>query len=314
MCIAGAVGCLLPLHFQDSYIEETRLSKSLSSIEFTIFSVVCFTLVTPLILDQIIEIIIYASSERNVNSKSYIKMLFVTDIEKMFYIFGVLIVPMITVIPGLDDLAFTYECCVRSQYMLTVGVVIASISRLDKGFWPTMILTISILLLIFGLVGGAFAVNLYENKPVTRICFMLWKYSKFFVLIAAMLLLFICAQHLFKIFRKTKTFLYIIGSREQRKNEVAYSANKNKEDVFILTYIGIIFCTFIFILVVGILMPEVEDLCSFSLILKSLPFACFILFLAVLLMRITKSEMTEAVVSFYTLKFIVYNSVFVVCI
>lgn len=300
ICIGGAISCLLPLYFQESYIEESRLSESLKSIEFTIFCTICFTLATPLILEQIIESIASACSDSNgVSTRISIKILFLTDMEKLFFIFGVLIVPIVTVIPGLQNLAFTYICCLRAQLMLTIGIVTAAYCRYDKGFWPRTIITISILLLTVGLVTAAFATNLYENKPVTRLVYITWNYCYLVILLAAVLLLCVCLHHLIKIFSHNKIIItsYFKNLISMRANKVVRKGS-TKEDIFVGTYIAMIFSTFVFILVVYSINPELVNLGSISLIFASLPFGCFILFLSVLLMRIAKAEMTEAVVSF----------------
>jgi hypothetical protein len=123
MCIVGAISCLLPLYFDDSYIENFELSKSLDTTEFVVFSAVCFALAAPLILDQFIELFMNTRNETNKHSKSIIKVLFATDVEQTIFIFGTLIVPIIALIPNewfhYQNMAFSYVCCVKSQYTVS---------------------------------------------------------------------------------------------------------------------------------------------------------------------------------------------------
>jgi hypothetical protein len=163
-----------------------------------------------------------------------------------------------------------------------------SISRYDKGFWPTTLLTIAILFLMLGLVSAAFVENLYENKPVTYVCYVFWKYKVIFILFSTFILLSVCTHHLLKIFRSTK-------------KEILSDTNKNlmKYDACIVIYIIIIFCTAIYIITVVALNRIIVDMSSTSLVLMSLPFGFLLLILSVLAMRIVKFKMTEAVVSFY---------------
>jgi hypothetical protein len=123
MCIVGAITCLLPLYFYDSYVEDFELSKALDTTEFLVFSAICFALAAPLILDQFIELFMNTRNETNKHSKSIIKVLFATDVEQTIFIFGTLIVPIIAVIPNsrfhYQNMAFTYLCCVRSQHMVS---------------------------------------------------------------------------------------------------------------------------------------------------------------------------------------------------
>jgi hypothetical protein len=200
----GAICCLLPIHYQEFYIEESQLNTALKTIEFTIFSAVCFTLAAPLVINFLIEVIVNATNDRNIHSKSAINVLFLTDIEKLLFIMGVISVPIIAVLPDLNNLALVYACCLRSQFMLTIGIVIASMSRYDKGFWPTLLCTISLILLAFGMISAAFATNLYENNPVTRICHFTWNFSWYFVVLSAVIFLLVCVHYLIKIFRKVK--------------------------------------------------------------------------------------------------------------
>jgi predicted membrane protein len=124
MCIVGATICLLPLHFYDSYAEKFELHKSIRTTEFVIFSTVSLGLAAPLILDFLIDQFIYTSKERNIHSKSIGKVLFVTDVEQIIFIFGTLMVPIIAVIPESSYLShkmtFTYICCARSQYLVSL--------------------------------------------------------------------------------------------------------------------------------------------------------------------------------------------------
>jgi hypothetical protein len=282
MCIVGAVGCLLPLYFQDSYIEDFEISRSLKSQEFYIFCSICFTLTIPLILDQIIEIIIYVRNGRKVRSKSFIKTLIVTDAEKMLFILGVITVPIIVVIPSLQNVAFAYICCLRSQYMLTIGIVITSAGRYNKGFWTTTLLSFSLLLLMLGLLSGAFTTNLYENQTHNNrhITYIFWKYSFYVNVLAGIIFLSVCAHQFVSTFRRIKK-------------------NIEKEDIFILTYIVMHFFAFVFVLIVTVQTPNLIKMDRHSLILVSVPFGFYVLFISVLLMRTVKSEMTEAMVSFY---------------
>lgn len=297
-CILGAIGCLLPLYFEVSYVEKFEISRSLASVEFTIFSAVSFTLTAPLILDQIVELIIYASSnERNIHLKSSIKILFLTDVERMLFVFGVLIIHIITVIP-VNDLYFTYLCCLDCQYVLTVGMVTASINRYDKGFFPTIFLSLSIVFLILSSVIHAFfPTDIFHSYGLPFI----------FNVVSSVLLVGVCLFHLFKIFRKTEisSILYSTYHGIKMESKISYDTNKNKEDVFVVVYIGYILVTcFLMAVVAGVMYPRLMLLGATPLILSSLPFSCFVLFLDVLLMRIAKSEMTDAVVSFHVKDFL----------
>jgi hypothetical protein len=167
-------------------------------------------------------------------------------------------------------------------------------SRYDKGFWPTLLCTISLILLAFGMISAAFATNLYENKPVTRICHFTWNFSWYFVVLSTMIFLLVCVHYLFKIFRKVKKSSSA-NNKGKGRNEIVYFTNS--EDIYVLTYIGIIFAVFIFMIVVAISNPDIIHMGKFPLILASIPFACFIFFLAIMYMRIAQSEMTDAVVS-----------------
>jgi hypothetical protein len=124
MCIVGATGCLLPLHFYDSYVEKFELHKAIHTTEFVVFSAVCFGLAAPLILDFLIDRFVHTSNERKIHSNSIVKVFFATDVEQMIFIFGTLIIPLIAVIPEscyvYQRMTFTFMCCLRSQYMVSL--------------------------------------------------------------------------------------------------------------------------------------------------------------------------------------------------
>lgn len=163
-----------------------------------------------------------------------------------------------------------------------------SISRYDNGFWPTTILTIAILFLMLGQASAAFVENLFHNKPVTFACYLFRQFDALFSLFGVFLLLSVCTHHLIKIFRKTRHE----GTSDTKTNEVTY-------DIFVVMYMALIFGTTIYIVTVGALNKNILDADATLLVLTSLPFGCCLLLLSVLLMRIVKFKMTEAVVSFH---------------
>jgi Ca2+/Na+ antiporter len=163
-----------------------------------------------------------------------------------------------------------------------------SISRYDKGFWPTTLLTIAILFLMLGQVSAAFVENLFHNKPITFAIFIFHKCDVLCSLFGAFIMLSVCTHHLLKIFRKTKNE----ETSDTKTNERTY-------DVFVVMYIALIFGTSIYIITVGALNRNILDVDATLLVLTSLPFGCCLLLLSVLLMRIVKFKMTEAVVSFH---------------
>jgi cation transport ATPase len=229
---------------------------------------------------------------RNVQSVSTIKTIFLSDLERSLFIIGVLLVPGVIVIPNIKIMAFTYCCCQRSQYMMCLGLIITSICRYDKRFWPTVLLPISLLLLFIGLMGGAFSTNLYENKPVSRITSFFW-HNSFFILMASASIFF--AVLFYQVFSIFKNLHYYIKAKSE-------STESSKKDyLFVLAYCGIIITSFIFLVVTSFAkLGNTEDLVHLNevdLILSSSPFVLFLLLLSVLLMRIAKSEMTDAVLA-----------------
>jgi len=223
MCIAGAIGCVLPLNFQESYIEDFPFATSMMTLEFYIFCAVCFTLATPLILDQIVDMIIHLSTETNI-ARTRAKILFLSDIEISLFLTGFLIVPIIAVIPDLQNPAFTYTCCLRSQFMLTFGTVITALSRYDEGFWPSMLLSLSLLLFMVSLIMAAFSTNLNENEPVTRATNIAWNIWPYIALLAALLVLVVCIYHVVKIMKQTRnsTIIYFINLFRKAKKQSSH--------------------------------------------------------------------------------------------
>jgi hypothetical protein len=293
LCIVGACSCLLPLYIQDSYVENTKLSRSLNTIEFTAFSACCISLAAPLLLNQIIDRFLQTFGKKScIGIKSSVKVLFATDIEQLIFIFGVLVVPIITLFPleFHHDTAFLYICCVKSQNILSVGIVMISIGRYDKGFWPTLLISVALLFQILGIVIAAFVANLYEQKPVTRLTSICRNYDIFMNIAASIIFWTLCAHHMVKIFRRKKSEADPVKP-DTIKKAVTY-------DFFMVAYIAGIFAVSIYMVIVGLYNPHVVDLTVSALILSSLPFGICILFLEVFLMRIVKFDMTEVVVSF----------------
>jgi hypothetical protein len=278
----------------DSYIEDNELSRSLSTTEFKFFSAVCFTLAIPLVLDQIIDKIMYKGNIRS--KKSSVKGKYATDAEELIFIFGVIIVALVSYLNMLypvqeryHNLAFIYVCCLKTQYILTIGVTMTSVCRYDKGFWPTLFISIAIVFLIFGMVCSAIIDNWYENKPVTRSCSFFWTYNIYIIVLSGFIFLSVCVHHMVKLFKNLK------NTRNKVKPDSIKKAEKY--DIFTVLYFATIFYVSTHLTIVYICYPKVINAAVFPLVLSSFPFGCCLLFFAVFLMRLAKFEMTEAVVS-----------------
>jgi hypothetical protein len=137
LAFLGGFFCLIPLYLQPiSILEETLLRHSLKSVGYKYSAVATLTLVLPLFLDCLADLIFNFRKGKPNSDKPIVNEGFLNNIEKLLFLSGIAILPIVSFLPdNTRNLAYIYICCNKCQTVFVAGAVIISLSRYDNKCW-----------------------------------------------------------------------------------------------------------------------------------------------------------------------------------
>jgi hypothetical protein len=209
------LGCLLPLYFQNSYFEGSKLRPSLQSYIYRDSASMIIALLIPIVLDTLADIADYFSNKK---SKVEERGTFFNIHERMLFVLGIIICPVtgklisksVTLIDSLsfsltltfsysfllflckaffpdsmDNLAFIYFCCNKSQLVISYGVLVTSLCRYNEEFWSVRNTYLMLFFMCAGSIIGAFSNNLYakdeSDLTISSVVWTAWSFNIFAV-------------------------------------------------------------------------------------------------------------------------------------
>ena len=311
-CFMAGILCLLPLHLQiPSNLELKPLRASLSlSPGFTYCCVSSIALLAPLFLDILFDLAVLAgnasSSAQIKKQKSphteAVKFTFLNIPERLMILVGMMIIPVVAFLPkNTDNLGLIYLCCDNCRQNLVGGAVLLSLSRYDKEYWSVRSTWLSLLFYCTGLVAGSFVANIYagENPP-----------SEFILALDFLCYIFVlapCSLFLFNSFRWL--IIAYCGVNSWKKPLTCFScvqlepespildSNRSADHKFfpmVYTICGI--CTVTLLCVLIGPSPRTENFDPTNLLQRSSPYACFLVLISTMSMRMVKFEVVQGLV------------------
>ena len=312
-CFICGLLCLIPVCLQiSSNIELKPLRQSLSSCHsFTYCSVASVTLIVPLFLDVILDLVVmFVSATLSVKinkQKTVVKdaagFIFLNIPERMLILVGMIVVPIVAFLPkNTENLALIYVCCNNCQQNLVGGTLLISLSRYDKEYWSIRVTSFSLLFYSMGLVGGSFIGNVYssESNP-TQIILALDSCSYFLTLAPCLLFIVNSLRWLLIVYFGVNPWkkLRMWSSKVQHVPdlEVLRVSDSPDHNFFPMIYVtgGLVILLSFCCLMARAPRPENYD--SISLTLNSVPYVCFLILVSILSMRMVKFEVVQGLVS-----------------
>ena len=315
-CLISGMCCLLPLYFSmPSNIEGAQLPKSLSSSAgFVHTSFASLTAVIPLFFDVLLDIFSILISNwgpLNVNSsrmrqspaKKSIKFTFLNIPERLILFAGVIVVPLVAVLPtDTKNLGLIYLCCSKCQKNLLGGVIASFLCRYDKEYWSVKFTLFSLVSFSIGLVGGTFVDNIFAASTSSNRLFLGIDLIVVALTIAPCLVMMINSiRWLIIVYFKAsswKRFMMCSSSLQPQTDSPAIAISTDFDTTFFpMVYIVCVTCLIILILSVSVTTFRVQNYNGRDLLLHNIPVLIFVISLNTLSMRMVKSEILEGMVS-----------------
>jgi hypothetical protein len=254
------------------------LRSSLTSIGYRYSSVATLALVIPFTLDLLTDLVFKPKNGKQSNEKTLGKEGFLNNTEKLLFLIGIVILPIVAFFPeDIPNWAFIYICCNKCQQILIYGAIIISLSRYDNSAWTDKSTYMMIILLG---TGNVFLCNVSNRRP-----FIVSSTYEGFELTALLLVLLSIFIYIFSTIRWLRA--------QYKKRYLIKSMNQKTFELFYPLYSTM---TVLCIIILAVLVFVYKRLARFdevAILLNNLIYFSYILFIIFLSMRMVKSEVVQ---------------------
>ena len=168
ICILSGVCCLLPLAIlPESNIERSLLRTSLPAQLHRDSAIAVLTLIVPLLLDIITDILTSLFSKaKDTEVRKTSKQALLNNMEHLVFLCGTAILPITAFISENNkSWAYIYISCRQCQLVLTGGAITISLCRHNQEYWPIRVTYFVLVLLLIASTIGAFTNNYLTMDP-----------------------------------------------------------------------------------------------------------------------------------------------------
>lgn len=281
LCYMFGFFCLLPLYYDPStYLEETILRNSLTSIGYRYSAVATIALAIPFMLDLVTDLVLKPKDVKQSNEKTIVKEGFLNNMEKVLFLIGTVMLPIVAFLPDTTARwAFIYVCCNKCQQLLVFGAVISSVSRYDKSAWTDRTTYITIITLG---AGNVLICNTQNRQPVMQVTSSCGPYE----LVALALVLLSAMVHIFatiRWFRGSYKKHILLHSKTLKTSELFYPLIYNTMTVSCVITLAVLLIKYNRI--------SMHD--EAAVLVNNLIYFAYILFIIFLSMRMVKYEVVQ---------------------
>jgi signal transduction histidine kinase len=168
----GALLCYYPIIFgvssnmENSTVRESLMSNSFRESSFAILSL-CLVFALDFLADHLSTIFAKNSFRASMIDEEQPKI--IVDSEKVVCFFGVLVVPLLALLPAsTSNIALLYMCSYHSQQILIGGFVVVMCGRYYKPYFPTWCIASSLSCFIISSLVDIWAMNAYQEVTAAR--------------------------------------------------------------------------------------------------------------------------------------------------
>jgi hypothetical protein len=261
-------------------LEETLLREALTSMGYRYSAVATLTLAIPVTFDLITDLVFKPKGERQSNDKTVVKEGFLNNTEKVLFLIGIIMLPIVAFFPeNTSHWAYIYICCNKCQQILTCGAVVISLSRYDNSIWTDKT---TYCLIFFVGVGNVIICNISNRFDLMRIQVPL----RTLAIIADICVIISAFMYL---------ILQIKWIRAQYMKKGLYSSmNQKMSELFYpLIYTMMPLFCIMALVVLAFLFKKLTLHTEAALLVNSLIYFCYMLFIIFLSMRMVKSEVVQ---------------------
>jgi hypothetical protein len=302
MYLLGGISCLLPLYVNPvSKLEMSPLRQALPSQSNRDFSVSALSLMLPLLLDLIAELVISTWKKLRTRSEATTvndRKPLLNSLERAIALFGAAIVPLCALLPAnTANWAYVYFCCQKCQLVLVAGAVQISMNRYDNKYWTAGHTYFS----LFSVVGGSITLSFLGNAEnieagATSYCL---SYIAYAMILAGAASFMWCSSLWLNAIVPTLFPLFLEGQDERKKMTDKYlglpagAANLLFPTLYVTMSITLL-CVLILLSALYRSMPSYD---ANALKIYNLSFLAYVLFVSFVSIRMMKYEIFQGLVS-----------------
>ena len=312
--VIGTFLCFIPTYANVlSQIETTESTEAIhNGILFKCASTVSLILAALLFLDLFFDFImsmVSQAKQQRVKDKkkwdNHVDILIAN--EKMVFLAGLVILPLTSFLPlGTMDITLLTQCFNRAQLVLIFGALIASLNRMDKNYFPTLItMTIFVIFIIASTLVPYYinTVN-YDTKLHAIVTTFTWVPAAILFSLLAYYVFDTVFFHLcgFKRWKIPCCYASAVEMDDNKNNDKKRPDAKLQPYTHGYIYFRLTYCTIImmFILIRVVLfakyptsLPSLNDTTLFTMIIAPILLACCILLFN---LRLVKHEAVESLI------------------
>ena len=191
--IVGGFLCFTVMYY-DSHVEDTTLGETIRNGPMFRYLVVgILALALPVFMNLIVDFYLdfyvdttgKTSKSKSTNTKDIL-----TKPEKLVFMLGIVIFPIVSCFTEWDKAILLATCCSGVQQQFVAGVVATSLNRFNPHFFPSFIMLIGFLLFTAGTITRSHGINTCASMPVAE-CnkLSIWLFQTYSTWIPAFLIL-----------------------------------------------------------------------------------------------------------------------------
>jgi hypothetical protein len=217
--------------------------------------------------------------------------------EKLIFIYGVVIVPILAFLPeGTPNLGILYVCCSKSQIAAVGCIFMTSMCRLERKYFPVLSTLLMIVIMIIALPLETYAENgvagsAEDSEQLNNYYQVLINVGFYFTYLSGVIVLFCCI-------RLTVNAVRVRFGPDYQRSNLSEETRNNRDRIYLsVCYcFACIICLVIFSVVAGTT-SYVYDLHPAQILGLNVAFISFELSVLLLQMRIVKLEVLRGLVS-----------------
>jgi hypothetical protein len=282
LCYLFGLLCLLPLFYDsNSRLEESVLRDALTFKGYRYTAVATLALAIPFTLDLVTDLVFKPKGGRQSNEKTVVKEGFLNNTEKVLFLIGNIMLPIVAFFPeNTIHWAYIYICCNKCQQILTCGAIVISLCRYDNSIWTNR--TTYCLIIFLGL--GNVLICTTKNR-FNVLAFEIPTRNA--ASLIADLLVVITA------FTYSLALIRWIRAQYRKKGLYPSMSQKASDLIYPLIYMMMPVICIVVLVVLTLRYQTLTLHTGAAILINSLIYFCYMLFIIFLSMRMVKSEVVQ---------------------
>ena len=161
--VGGGLLCFLTMAAKNSFVETSTVGGGIrNGIFFHIAIASSISLAVPVLMNLIVDLYVdnfRKEAKKSKKSKFINDKDIMTDVEKLFFMVGIVIFPIVSCFTGWSQAILLATCAASVQLQLVAGTVIISLNRFDAQYFPTLAIYVFMFFMTISNILRPYAIN-----------------------------------------------------------------------------------------------------------------------------------------------------------